>query len=96
MSKHSLRVRLLCVAIASALSLPVVAQDAADKPATLDTISVVGSRASNRSATETVAPVDIITREMIEGTGAAEVAACCRRSRRPSIFRRASCLTVPI
>ncbi|MFO1495887.1 MAG: TonB-dependent receptor [Lysobacterales bacterium] len=73
MSKHSLRVRLLCVAIASALSLPVVAQDAADKPATLDTISVVGSRASNRSATETVAPVDIITREMIEGTGAAEV-----------------------
>jgi iron complex outermembrane recepter protein len=40
--------------------------------ATLDVITVTGSRSSNRSATETAVPIDVISKEMIEATGASE------------------------
>ena len=68
---------LLGLAILSALAAaPVAAQEAAasgNKEAkTLQTITVTGSRATNRSTTETAVPVDIITREMIDATGAVE------------------------
>jgi len=54
---------------------PVFAQSNAPSAATGDrtTITVTGSRASNRSAAETAVPVDIINQEMIEATGAVEV-----------------------
>ena len=68
---------LLALAVVSALAaVPVGAQDVADsgkkEAKTLQTVTVTGSRATNRSATETTVPVDIITREMIEATGAVE------------------------
>lgn len=67
----------LAIAILSALvAAPAWAQDSATKPAveakTLDNISVTGSRAGNRSATETAVPVDIIDRATIEATGEVE------------------------
>ena len=66
--------KMLSLAIVSALAAtPVMAQDAGSKePKTLGTVSVTGSRSTNRSATETAVPVDIITREMIDATGATE------------------------
>ena len=67
---------LLSLAIASSLALPVAyAQDPAttgNQPKSLQTVTVTGSRSTNRSATETAVPVDIITREMIDATGATE------------------------
>ena len=66
----------LGLAIAFALiAAPAFAQDApADEGAdALDTIQVIGSRAKNRTAAETAAPVDIIRAEQIERTGAREV-----------------------
>ncbi|KFN43495.1 TonB-dependent receptor plug domain-containing protein [Arenimonas oryziterrae] len=68
---------LLAFAILAALAAtPTYAQDTAGKAETevktIDAISVIGSRASSRSATETAVPVDIITREQIEATGATE------------------------
>lgn len=63
----------LSLGVALALSfsaLPAFAQDADD---TLDTIQVLGSRAKNRTAAETAAPVDIIRSEQLEQTGAQEL-----------------------
>jgi iron complex outermembrane receptor protein len=62
--------------LVSALSaVPAFAQTGSPPAAAGDrtTITVTGSRASNRSAAETAVPVDIIDREMIEATGAAEL-----------------------
>lgn len=63
----------LSLGVALALSfsaLPAFAQDAEE---TLDTIQVLGSRAKNRTAAETAAPVDIIRSEQLEQTGAQEL-----------------------
>lgn len=69
--------KLLSLAILSGLVAgPVLAQEAGaperKDTKTLQTVTVTGSRATNRSATETAVPVDIITREMIDATGAVE------------------------
>jgi iron complex outermembrane receptor protein len=63
------------LALALAVALPAVAQDAPAEEASgdLDTIQVLGSRAKNRTAAETAAPVDIIRAEQIERTGAREL-----------------------
>ena len=69
---------ILSLAVISCLAVPSIASaqkaavtsDTSDK--TLDTITVTGSRSTNRSSTETAVPVDIISREMIEATGATE------------------------
>ncbi len=66
----------LSFGVALALSLTatsVLAQDAVSEGETLDTIQVLGSRAKNRTAAETAAPVDIIRSEQLEQTGAQEL-----------------------
>jgi iron complex outermembrane recepter protein len=60
-----------CLA-ATAASAQQAATTTKDEGKTLDTITVTGSRSTNRSATETAVPVDIISREMIQATGATE------------------------
>lgn len=68
---------LLALAVLAGLAVtPALAQEAPSQEkkeaSTLKTVTVTGSRATNRSATETAVPVDIITREAIEATGAVE------------------------
>jgi iron complex outermembrane receptor protein len=65
----------LSLALALAFTaLPAAAQDPQAAPANeLDTIQVLGSRAKNRTAAETAAPVDIIRAEQIERTGVQEL-----------------------
>lgn len=66
---------LTALALALAVAMPALAQDAPAeaKAGDLDTIQVLGSRAKNRTAAETAAPVDIIRVEQIERTGAREL-----------------------
>ena len=67
---------LTALAFALAMALPAYAQDAAgdqEGAGDLDTIQVLGSRAKNRTAAETAAPVDIIHTEQLERTGAREL-----------------------
>ena len=65
---------LTALALALAVALPAFAQDAPEAEAgDLDAIQVLGSRAKNRTAAETAAPVDIIRAEQIERTGAREL-----------------------
>jgi iron complex outermembrane receptor protein len=66
---------LTALALALAVALPASAQDATAEESSgdLDTIQVLGSRAKNRTAAETAAPVDIIRAEQIERTGAREL-----------------------
>ena len=66
----------LALAVFSTLSTTTaLAQDSnapTNKVEKIDTVTVTGSRASNRSAADTAVPVDVISREMIEATGAVE------------------------
>jgi iron complex outermembrane receptor protein len=48
-------------------------QEDIDEPTSLDTIQVLGSRARGRTAAETAAPVDVISREQLEQAGVQEV-----------------------
>ncbi|GAA4799878.1 TonB-dependent receptor [Lysobacter hankyongensis] len=64
------------LALALAVALPAFAQDAPaaeGNAGELDEIQVLGSRAKNRTAAETAAPVDIIRAEQLERTGAREL-----------------------
>jgi iron complex outermembrane recepter protein len=63
------------LALALSVALPATAQDSAptEEPGEIDAIQVLGSRAKNRTAAETAAPVDIIRAEQIERTGAREL-----------------------
>lgn len=64
------------LALALAVALPAFAQDAPPAEGNageLDEIQVLGSRAKNRTAAETAAPVDIIRAEQLERTGAREL-----------------------
>lgn len=74
-SRVGLAPRLTALSLALAFALPALAQDAeGDKePQTLDEMVVIGSRAKNRTAADTAAPVDVIGREQLERTGAREV-----------------------
>ncbi len=68
--------RVTALAIALALTFPAFAQDAppaGESSGELDTITVLGSRAKNRTAAETAAPVDVIDSEQLERTGAREL-----------------------
>ena len=66
--------RLTVLALALGLALPAFAQEAkSDAPGDLDTITVLGSRAKNHTATDTAAPVDVIGAEELERTGAKEL-----------------------
>ena len=68
--------RATALAIALALTLPAFAQDAPpaeESSGDLDTITVLGSRAKNRTAADTAAPVDVIDSQQIERTGAREL-----------------------
>lgn len=66
---------LTALALALAVAMPALAQDAPAEAQAgdLDEIQVLGSRAKNRTAAETAAPVDIIRAEQIERTGAREL-----------------------
>lgn len=64
---------LTALALALAVAMPALAQDAPAEAGDLDEIQVLGSRAKNRTAAETAAPVDIIRVEQIERTGAREL-----------------------
>jgi iron complex outermembrane receptor protein len=66
---------LTALALALAVALPAFAQDAPAEgnAGELDEIQVLGSRAKNRTAAETAAPVDIIRAEQLERTGAREL-----------------------
>ncbi len=67
---------LTALALALAVALPAFAQDAPPAEGNageLDEIQVLGSRAKNRTAAETAAPVDIIRAEQLERTGAREL-----------------------
>jgi iron complex outermembrane receptor protein len=74
-NSRTLRASLLSIAITLALPLSVSAQDAGDDAddKQLEEVVVVGSRARGHTATETLAPVDLISREELESTGALEV-----------------------
>ncbi|HVI58399.1 MAG TPA: TonB-dependent receptor [Luteimonas sp.] len=67
------------LALALLLALPVQAQEPAPPPAqspratTLDTIQVIGSRARGRTAADSPAPVDVISREQLQEAGVQEV-----------------------
>ncbi len=66
---------LTVLAFSLAAALPAFAQDAPSggEAGDLDEIQVLGSRAKNRTAAETAAPVDIINSEQLERTGAREL-----------------------
>ncbi len=68
--------RTLCIAIVVGLSsFQAVAQNSSatgEEATTLEKMTVTGSRSTNRSATETAVPVDVISREMIDAVGATE------------------------
>ncbi len=74
--KKNQRARLSMLAVAISLAMPVIAQDAAKKEEeskSLEEVIVVGSRARGHTATETLAPVDLISREQLDSTGALEI-----------------------
>ena len=84
MTRHPLVVALL-VAFASAPAFaqtapatPTPDQDAA--PATLDTVVVTGTRASNRTVAESLSPIDVITPEALQATGTSELATALARA----------------
>jgi iron complex outermembrane receptor protein len=62
----------LALMIAAVVSTPVVAQQPKDD--SIEKISVIGSRLSVRTATETASPVDIIDEAQLAATGAIETA----------------------
>ncbi|WP_144898850.1 TonB-dependent receptor plug domain-containing protein [Luteimonas cucumeris] len=63
--------------LAAALALPVAAQQdpatAPDRPTQLDAVQVLGSRAGARTAAESAAPVDVLSREQLEKAGVQEI-----------------------
>ncbi|HJU40854.1 MAG TPA: TonB-dependent receptor, partial [Tahibacter sp.] len=65
------RAALYLALIAASGADTAVAQSDADRLETVNVVST-GTRAGNRSDTDTAAPVDVITREAIEATGATE------------------------
>ena len=70
---------LLCTTLAI-VALPVLAQDAAEAPKSLDVVIVTGTRASDRTEASSTAPIDIITPGMLEATGTTELATALSRA----------------
>lgn len=78
MSRQRIRkMQLSTLAIAMSMALPAMAQDApkaADGDDTeLEQVIVLGSRARGHTATETLAPVDVLTSAKLESNGALEI-----------------------
>lgn len=73
----------LAAAVALALGLPFAtpafAQDATNTATTLDTVIVTGTRASDRTAIESSAPIDVISAETLAGSGTTELATALSR-----------------
>ncbi|MGN7832143.1 TonB-dependent receptor plug domain-containing protein [Pseudoxanthomonas sp. 22568] len=70
----------LSAAIVLALaSTPVFAQDE-QKPQTLDTLIVTGTRVADRTAAESQSPIDILTPEALQATGTTELATALARA----------------
>lgn len=69
------KLSLLSVAVIAALAAPqAFAQDQGEEDAReLDTVVVTGTRVSNRSASETPAPIDVVGVETLQRTGAPEL-----------------------
>lgn len=59
--------------IAIGVPVPAHAQSAQDEAATLDTISVLGTRSKARSATDSAVPIDIISAEELHNQGVTDV-----------------------
>ena len=79
------RPALLALAIASALAAsPVYAQSAPEESTSetnvLDSIIVTGTRVSDRTVAESLAPIDILTQETLEATGTVELATALSRA----------------
>ena len=72
-SARTLRPIVLSAAILLALSAQAQEASGENEVTEIDKISVIGSRARGHTATETPAPVDIITEEQLNATGATEV-----------------------
>ncbi|HEU0305810.1 MAG TPA: TonB-dependent receptor [Lysobacter sp.] len=73
---HHNRLALAVVAaLAVGTALPVLAQetDTGTQATTLDALTVTGTRVKGRTAEETAAPVDVISREELNATGAMEI-----------------------
>ncbi len=74
---HTGTIRFSALFVAMSLALPAMAQDSAadaDEDSTeLEQVIVIGSRARGHTATETLAPVDVLTRAKLESNGALEV-----------------------
>jgi iron complex outermembrane recepter protein len=83
MTRHPLVVALL-VALASAPAFaqtaPTPTPDHDAAPATLDTVVVTGTRASNRTVAESLSPIDVITPEALQATGTSELATALARA----------------
>jgi iron complex outermembrane recepter protein len=76
MNDHKRKLQFSALFIAMSLALPAMAQDAStdDNDSTeLEQVIVLGSRARGHTATETLAPVDVLTAEKLESNGALEV-----------------------
>ncbi|ABO24584.1 TonB-dependent siderophore receptor [Shewanella loihica] len=73
-----MRLAVSALAVSSALILPGVhaedQQATLDQQASFEKIEIIGSRIALRTATDSVAPVDIITAEQLESTGMTETA----------------------
>ncbi|HST44584.1 MAG TPA: TonB-dependent receptor, partial [Luteimonas sp.] len=69
--------------IAALASAPLLAQETpapARDPNTLDTLIVTGTRVADRTVAESSSPIDIITPEILESTGTAELATALSRA----------------
>ncbi|QYK00409.1 TonB-dependent receptor plug domain-containing protein [Shewanella psychrotolerans] len=67
-----MRLAVTALAVSSALIIPTV--HAEEQQASFEKIEIIGSRIALRTATDSVAPVDIITAEQLESTGMTETA----------------------
>jgi len=67
-----MRLGIIALAVSSTLAIPAV--QAEELQPGFEKIEIIGSRIALRTATDSVAPVDIITAEQLESTGMTETA----------------------
>jgi iron complex outermembrane receptor protein len=80
MTPHPLAAALLAVLAATALPAAAQTPDTNTRKATsLDTVIVTGTRASDRTAAESTAPIDLITPEALQSSGTTELATALAR-----------------
>ncbi|MEJ7747389.1 MAG: TonB-dependent receptor plug domain-containing protein, partial [Luteimonas sp.] len=59
---------------------PAATPPSEDEPKSLDTIVVTGTRVSDRTVAESLAPIDVITPEVLQATGTSELATALSRA----------------